>query len=103
MRTSAFLIADHIKHNFFMRIIGHIPHPQITITVFSMNDKYQIQFEAGQMIQTYKLLHSEVDGLEGIKKIISESFIEKVIERFNEMFVSFQEAKKLSPFQGGVS
>lgn len=79
-----------------MRIIGHIPHPQVTITVFSMNDKYQIQFEAGPMIQTFKLLHSEVEGLEGIKKIVNDDFIEKVIERFNEMFLTLQEAKKLN-------
>jgi len=77
-----------------MRIIGHIPHPKITITVFSMNDKYQVQFEAGPMIQTFKLLHSEADGLEGIKKIIDGDFINKVYERFNEMFLSLKEAKE---------
>jgi len=77
-----------------MRIIGHIPHPKITITVFSMNDKYQIQFEAGPMIQTFKLLHTEAEGIEGIKKILDDAFMQKINDRFNEMFLSFQEAKK---------
>lgn len=77
-----------------MRIIGHIPHEKITITVFSMNDKYQIQFEAGPMIQTFKLAHSEVEGLEGIKKMLDEVFMQKVLERFNEMYLSLKEAKE---------
>ncbi len=77
-----------------MRIIGHIPHPKLTITVFSMNDKYQIQFEAGPMMQTFKLLHSEADGIEGIKKLVDDEFMQKLMDRFNEMFLSFQEAKK---------
>ncbi len=77
-----------------MRIIGYIPHEKITITVFSMNDKYQVQFEAGPMIQTFKLLHSEVDGLEGIKKMLDEEFMTQLLERFNAMFLSLQEAKK---------
>lgn len=77
-----------------MRIIGYIPHEKITITVFSMNDKYQVQFEAGPMIQTFKLLHSEVDGLEGIKKMLDEGFMTQLLERFNAMFLSLQEAKK---------
>jgi len=76
-----------------MRIIGYIPHEKITITVFSMNDKYQIQFEAGPMIQTFKVLHSEVDGLEGIKELIDELFINKIMERFNEMYLSLKDAK----------
>ncbi|MBN8696187.1 MAG: hypothetical protein J0L87_06630 [Bacteroidetes bacterium] len=77
-----------------MRIIGYIPHEKITITVFSMNDKYQVQFEAGPMIQTFKILHTEVDGLEGIKKMLDEEFMTKLLERFNAMFLSLQEAKK---------
>ena len=77
-----------------MRIIGHIPHEKLTITVFSMNDRYQIQFEAGPMSQTFKLEHSEVEGLEGITKLLDEVFMKKIMDRFNEMFLSFKEAKE---------
>jgi len=76
-----------------MRIIGHIPHEKLTITVFSMNDKYQIQFEAGPMSQTFKLEHSEVSGLEGIKNLLDDVFMQKIMDRFNEMFLSFKDAK----------
>jgi len=76
-----------------MRIIGYIPHEKLTITVFSMNDKYQVQFEAGPMIQTFKILHSEVDGIDGIKQLVDTVFVEKIMERFNEMYLSLKDAK----------
>lgn len=77
-----------------MRIIANIPHPKLTISIFSMNDKYQIKFEAGPMEQTFKVAHSEIDGIEGIKKLVDEEFLKKIMERFNEMFLSFQAAKE---------
>ena len=77
-----------------MRVIGNIPHPKMSISIFSMNDKYQIKFEAGPMEQIYKIAHSEVNGLEGIQKIIDEEFLEKIMNCFNEMYLSFKEAKE---------
>ena len=79
-----------------MRIIANIPHPRLAINIFSMNDKYQIQFLAGQMEQTFKIAHNEVAGVEGIQKMVDEVFIEKVLERFNEMYLSLKEAKERS-------
>ena len=77
-----------------MRVIGNIPHPKISITILSMNDKYQIRFEAGQMEQIFKIPHSEVAGVEGIQKLVDEEFLQKVMDRFNEMFLSFKSAKE---------
>ncbi len=77
-----------------MRIIANIPHPKISINIFSMNEKYQIQFMAGPMEQTIKIAHSEIDGIEGIQKMIDDIFLEKVLERFNEMYLSLKEAKE---------
>jgi hypothetical protein len=77
-----------------MRVIATIPHPKISISIFSMNDKYQIQFIAGPMEQTFKIAHTDVDGVEGIKKMLDEEFLRKVMERFNEMFLSFKEAQQ---------
>ena len=76
-----------------MRVIANIPHPKICITIFSMNDKYQIKFEAGSMEQIFKIPHNEINGIEGINKLIDEDFLEKVMQRFNEMYLSFKEAK----------
>lgn len=80
-----------------MRIIGNIPHPKLTISIFSMNDKYQVKFEAGPMEQTFKLTHDEVNGVEGIRKLVDEEFLQKVMARFNEMYLSFKEAKERTP------
>ena len=77
-----------------MRIIGNIPHPTITISIFSMNDKYQVKFEAGPIEQVFKFTHLEVNGIEGIKKIVDEDFLKKINDRFNEMYLSFKEAKQ---------
>ena len=77
-----------------MRIIANIPHPKLTINIFSMNDKYQVQFLAGPMEQTFKIGHSEVNGVEGIQKLVDEVFLQKVLERFNEMYLCLKEAKE---------
>lgn len=77
-----------------MRVIATIPHPKISISIFSMNDKYQIQFVAGPMEQTFKIAHTDIDGVEGIKKMLNEEFMGKIMERFNEMFLSFKEAQE---------
>lgn len=77
-----------------MRVIATIPHPKISISIFSMNDKYQIQFVAGPMEQTFKIAHTDIDGVEGIKRMLDEEFMQKVMERFNEMFLSFKDAQK---------
>ncbi|MFY9311321.1 MAG: hypothetical protein WAQ28_19910 [Bacteroidia bacterium] len=77
-----------------MRIIGNIPHPKLTISIFSMNDKYQVKFEAGPMEQTFKLNHDEVNGVEGIRKLVDEEFMAKIMARFNEMYLSFKDAKE---------
>lgn len=82
-----------------MRIIANIPHPKITINIYSMNDKYQIQFLAGPMEQTFKIGHSEIDGIEGIKKLIDDLFLEKLMDRFNEMYLSLKTAKERSIVQ----
>ncbi|MBA3706776.1 MAG: hypothetical protein H0W84_13020 [Bacteroidetes bacterium] len=77
-----------------MRIIATIPHPKISISIFSMNDKYQVKFEAGPMEQIFKIPHNEVNGVEGIQKLVDEEFLQKVMDRFNEMFLSFKSAKE---------
>lgn len=76
-----------------MRVIDTIPHPSITISIFSMNDKFVVKFEAGPMEQAFKFKHDEVKSIDNLKTIIDEKFISKVHERFNEMFISMNEAK----------
>lgn len=77
-----------------MRIVGNIPHPDILITVFAMNEKYVIKMEAGPMEQTYKIPMDLVQGLDGVQKFLDETFMQKVMQRFNEMFLDLKEAGK---------
>ena len=77
-----------------MRLLATIPHPNISITVFQINDKYVVKLEAGPMEQTFKFTNEEVNGQDEIKKILDGEFMRKTIERFNEMFISLKEAKE---------
>jgi len=73
-----------------VRIIDSIPHHSMTISIFQMNDKYQVKFEAGPMEQIFKFSVEDVKGVENLKKIINEAFIEKTRLRFNEMFMEMK-------------
>lgn len=73
-----------------MRIIDTIPHPSITISIFQMNEKFIVKFEAGPMEQAFKFENADVRGLENLKKLITPEFIEEVRKRFNEMFLQMK-------------
>ncbi len=68
-----------------MRVIDQIPHPQITIQIFQMNDKYLVKFEAGPMEQIFKFRNDQISGLDELKNKIDTKFIDEVIERFHQM------------------
>ncbi|MFN8114789.1 MAG: hypothetical protein U0W65_01640 [Bacteroidia bacterium] len=78
-----------------MRIIDSIPHPSMSISIFQMNDKFIVKFEAGPMEQAFKFHTEHVKSLDGVKKIINDEFIAKVQMRFNEMFMQMKEALSL--------
>lgn len=58
----------------------------MTITVFMMNEKYIVKFEAGPMEQVYKLSQDKAKGFEHVQKIVDEQFQATVMKRFGEMF-----------------
>jgi hypothetical protein len=74
-----------------MRIVDSIPHESMTISIFHMNDKFTVRFEAGPMEQSFKFEVSEVKSIENLKKIITAEFIDKTRKRFNEMFIQLRE------------
>lgn len=76
-----------------MRIIDSIPHPSMSISIFQMNDKFIVKFEAGPMEQAFKFFTEDVKSVDGIKKLINEAFIETVRVRFNEMFMQMKNAQ----------
>jgi len=74
-----------------MRIIDSIPHESMTISIFHMNDKYQVRFEAGPMEQIFKFLVEDVKSVENLKTKIDSEFIENTRKRFNEMFLQIRD------------
>lgn len=73
-----------------MRIAGQIPHDVFTITVFTANDKYLIKLEAGPMEQTYKVSMDSVSGLEGIRALLDQQFLEEARTLHNQMFMNLK-------------
>ena len=73
-----------------MRIIDSIPHQRMTISIFQMNDKYLVKFEAGPMEQVFKFSVEELRSLEKLKELVNENFIEKTYLRFNDMFMQMK-------------
>lgn len=73
-----------------MRIIDSIPHESMTISIFQMNDKYQVRFEAGPMEQLFKFTVEEVKNVENLKRLINTEFIEATRKRFNDMFLQMR-------------
>lgn len=73
-----------------MKIVGNIPHPKMTITVFMMNEKFIVKFEAGPMEQVYKLSQGKIAGMEHVQKIVDEQFQNEVLKKFGEMFESMR-------------
>jgi hypothetical protein len=73
-----------------MRIIDTIPHVSMTISIFQMNDKYQVRFEAGPMEQIFKFNLVDVKSVENLKLLINADFIETTRQRFNEMFLQMR-------------
>jgi hypothetical protein len=75
-----------------MRIIATIPHPQLKISVFLYNEKYIIELEAGQYKQVFKISADSVDGLEGVKALLSHELLEKSLDRFESMHADFKKS-----------
>lgn len=69
-----------------MRVVTTIPNDTFTITIFSTNDKYLIKLEGGPMEQTYKIPMDRVEGLEGLKKMLTPAFLQKAEEVHHQMF-----------------
>ncbi len=76
-----------------MRIIGSIPHPTLKITVFKMDNRLSIKFEAGMYEQTYKFREStDLQDFAGAQRLVDEPFLRFVLEEFERMHRAKNEA-----------
>lgn len=77
-----------------MRIVGRIPHPEFSISVFEMNEKFVVKFEAGPMEQTYKFLKEGLSSMESIEALFDETFLNHIRERFESMYLDMKRARE---------
>ncbi len=77
-----------------MRVIAEVPHPHLKITIFQWNEKYVIKLEIGQFEQTFKMGVLDIDGLEGVKALLTDDFLEGSMQRFLSMREDFQKTYK---------
>lgn len=69
-----------------MRIIGHVEHPTLKITVFKMDNRISIKFESGLYEQTYKFRSGEgVECFEDAQKLVDANFQAQVLQQLGQM------------------
>lgn len=72
-----------------MRIIGHIEHPHLKITVFKMDNRVSVKFENTQYEQTFKLGDDDrFSSMEAIQKWADAAFLEQVLDHFRQMHLA---------------
>ena len=77
-----------------MRVIADIPHARYKIQVFSYNAKYLVKIELGQFEQVFKIAESDVNGLEELKRMITDQLLRNSLDRFLSMRTDWEEAFK---------
>ena len=69
-----------------MRIIGTIPHPEMRISIFNMNQKYILKLEWGPLEQAYKWDEYDFQNLQDFtQKVQDSTLLSSSLERFKEM------------------
>ena len=74
-----------------MRLVKNIENDFCVAHLYSFNNKYIIKFEAGNLEQIYKVSELDVSGEEDIEEMLGDTFMKKVMRRFNEMNEDFEE------------
>jgi hypothetical protein len=77
-----------------MRLVADIPHERFKIQIHNYNSKYIVKIELAQFEQTFKISETDVNGLEDVKKMITESLLKKSLERFVSMRADWAESFK---------
>lgn len=72
----------------YMRLVQNIQHPTFKISLFSTDKEYTLQLEAGPMIQSFKFSKDIYSNPSEIEQALSEDFLDKVHDTFNDMFLN---------------
>ena len=77
-----------------MRLVADIPHERFKIQIHNYNSKYIVKIELAQFEQTFKISETDVNGLEDVKKMITEILLKNSLERFVSMRSDWSDAFK---------
>jgi hypothetical protein len=77
-----------------VRVVADIPHPRYKIQVFLYNAKYMVKIELGQFEQVYKIAEADVNGLEDVKRMVTEDLLKNALDRFLTMRIDWESAFK---------
>lgn len=78
-----------------MRLVSNIPHHTFSISIFDWNKKYILKIEHGLAEQVYKFDKEWFsDGIEGLKKLLTEDFLIQNLHRFKDMHKEVKEKIK---------
>ncbi|MCY7326916.1 MAG: hypothetical protein LH618_00040 [Saprospiraceae bacterium] len=69
-----------------MRIIGHIEHPTLKITVFKMGERISVKFENGGYEQTFKLGQDDrLANLAAVQQWADATLLQQVQATFQQL------------------
>ncbi|MCH8547215.1 MAG: hypothetical protein LAT54_10825 [Cryomorphaceae bacterium] len=68
-----------------MRVADTIAHPSMRIIIYTLEKHFYVEYEAGPMKQGFRFSKEQMGSLEGLKKIVNQSFHEQVETRFHDM------------------
>jgi len=75
-----------------MRVIAELPHPDMKITIMSMNQKFIVKMEKGPFEQIFKVPEMDLtDGVNSVFELLDEEFLTKTSKRFKEMSKDYKE------------
>ncbi|GAB3278075.1 hypothetical protein GCM10027347_52240 [Larkinella harenae] len=72
-----------------MRYLKEIPHPAFRVGLYAWNNKYLIKIEAGLYEQTYKISEMDVTSDDEVIRLVDETFLQRVNDRFAQMHEDF--------------
>ncbi len=74
-----------------MYFIGDIPNERCKISLYKWNSKYFVKFETPDLEQIFKISEVEIPNEESLRTMIDNSFVERVIKRFEDMYRDLNE------------
>jgi hypothetical protein len=75
-----------------MRIHATIPHPKYRIVVYSQENHFYIEIEAGPMKQCYKLPKERASNIGDIQKWLDEDFLQRAHSIFENMYINHKDS-----------